>query len=157
VTLQVFIDGRRDEMRNKTSNALLAKLQREDTHAQILNQYLAQYEGDGTYGFQGTVGDPSKGMTVPKAMLGEISHKDRIGRVRERIAKKEAPKSLCFVPGYEVELLSLEDQEAYEEGWICPACLQYQGMPANQCNWNFKGDRPSDPKDWGCGHQRNIF
>ena len=156
MTFQLFIDGRPERTSNKMSNALLAKLQKEDNHAQIMDEFLKRdaMENSGTYGFQGVVGDINANLTVPKGMTGEISKAQRVQRVKDRMARREPCKPLAYVEGYEVDLLSVEDQEAYEEGWICPRCIQYQGMPAAQCNWQFKGDRPTDPKDWGCGYRR---
>lgn len=157
MTLQVFRDGRPD--RRIENNALLAKLQKEDNHAQILGQFLrdqAKYS-DGTYGHMGSVADASKGLTAPKAMLGGISQAERIARVRARMAANKPVMSLYFDEATGFELLSLEDQEAYEEGWICPECLQYQAVVANECNWRFSGERPSNPKYWGCGYRRDLY
>lgn len=155
MSLQVFRDGRPDRESNKINNHLLRKLQKEDDHAQILGDYL-KTAGDGTYGFQGSVGDASKGITVPKAMTALATRAERVARVRDRMNSGEAVKSLFYDEVTETEILAEEDAEAYEEGWICPECLQYQAIVSSTCNWRFKGERPSDPKDWGCGYRRDL-
>ena len=47
------------------SDAILAKKQKEDDHAQILNQFLADQTDDGTYGF--TIGQ-RKGLGRGRAL-----------------------------------------------------------------------------------------
>ena len=156
MTLQVFRDGRPD--RRIEDTALLKKLQRQDDYTHALQQHLERTSGDGRYGFMGVVNDPSKGFTAPKDTLGYgITRAERIARVRERMSRNEPPISLAYIPGAEVELLSVEDAEAYEEGWICPNCLQYQGVVTNECNWRFTGERPSDPRYQGCGYRRDLL
>lgn len=159
MSLQVFRDGRPDRDANKVSNQLLAKRQKEDDHAQILDQFLKSPEaGDGTYQHMGSVGaDLSRSLVAPKAMMGEISKSDRVNRVRARMAANEPVISLYYDELHNVDLLALEDSEAYEEGWICPECLQYQNIVMNECNWRFTGEAPADPKYRGCGFRRDII
>jgi hypothetical protein len=157
VSLQVFRDGRPDKEASRVNNALLAKLQRDDDHGQILEQYLKSKEsGDGSYGFMGSISDRNAGVTIPKAMSHMASRAEGVSRVRERMASGEPLKSLFFDEATETELLAEEDVEAYEEGWICPECLQYQTIPSSTCNWRFVGERPSNPDHWGCGYRRDL-
>lgn len=157
MSLQVFRDGRPDREANKVSNSLLAKLQRDDDHAQILNAFLASDTKSGSYGHQGTVSDASKGITVPKAMTAVATRAERVARVRERMNNGEPVLSLFYDEITETEILAEEDAEAYEEGWICPECLQYQAVVSSTCNWRFVGERPADPKNWGCGYRRDLL
>ena len=152
MTIQVHIDGRPDG--SKLTKQQLERLEKEEEHGAVLDDYLKGI--DGTYGFMGSIADPMAGFTAPKQMLGGTSQAERVARVRARLAAKEPCKPLAYIEGYEVDLLSVEDQEAFEEGWICPNCIQYQAVPGPVCNWQFKGERPSDPKDWGCGYRRDF-
>lgn len=156
MSLQVFRDGRPD--RRIEDNALLKKLQREDDYHNALDQHLKRNWKEGTYGYMGMVADPTKGVTVPKSAFGAgMSRAERIQRVRDRMARNEPPQSLFYDTSTDTELLYEEDAEAYEEGWICPECLQYQGVVTNECNWRFTGERPDNPKHQGCGYRRDIF
>jgi hypothetical protein len=137
------------------NNALLREKLRDEHQAHVLDAHLKTQ--DGTYGFMGSIADPSLGSTIPKAMSHTASRAEMMQRVRDRMAAGEPVKSLFFDESTETELLSEEDVDAYEEGWICPNCIQYQAVPSSTCNWRFKGERPSDPKDWGCGYRRDLF
>lgn len=154
MTLQVFRDGRPDK--GVKSHALLAKLQREDDYENALKQHIEK-TGSSTYGYMGEVG--SKGsITASRDALGTgISRAERIARVRDRMSRGECPQSLFYEPATGTDLLAVEDAEAYEEGWICPNCIQYQAIPSNKCNWRFVGERPSNPDHWGCGYDRDLF
>jgi len=154
VTLQIFRDGRPDQ--RIENNSLLRKLQREDDYKHALDEHLKKNWDKGTYGFQGIVSDPSKGFTAPKDTLGlGISKAERMQRVRDRMARNEPPLTLYYDVATGTEVLSVEDAEAYEEGWICPECIQYQGVVTNECNWRFTGERPLGVV--GCGYRRDIF
>lgn len=157
MSLQVFRDGRPDREANKVNNELLKKLQKEDDHTQIFTDFL-KTTGDGTYGFMGSVSDASRGAVAPKATLPNgITRAERVARVRERMARNLPPISLFYDELTETEILAEEDAEAYEEGWICPNCLQYQAVVSNECNWRVVGGTPADPKDRGCGYRRDII
>lgn len=156
MTLQIFRDGRPD--RRIEDNRLLAKVKREDDYKHALDEHLKKNWDKGTYGFQGVVSDPSRGLTAPKAALGiGISQAERAQRVRDRMSRNEPPLTLYYDPMTETEILSVEDAEAYEEGWICPECLQYQAVVTNECNWRFTGERPTGSKYQGCGYRRDIL
>lgn len=133
----------------------IAKGVKLEEHTEVVNRYL---EGvDGTYGFQGLL--PRGGeITVPKATMKDgISHAERIERVKERMAKGEPPLLVAYDPETETPLFAEQDKEAYEAGYICPGCFQWQGVPnAPECNW-LRPDITSnmDPRDLGCGHRNH--
>lgn len=162
MSLQVWIDGRPGNEDQRLGAKAFLEAKRTDDYTQALKQHLeseTRNGNDGTYGFQGVINPNSgKGLTAPKHMVGgHLTMAQKRERVRARMAEGIAPKSLAYIEGYETELISDEDAEAFEEGWICPSCIQWQGVVSNQCNWRFRGERPSDPKDWGCGYRRDIL
>lgn len=116
-----------------------------EEHVQVYDDYL-KTTGDGTYGYMGEFVKGTR-MTVPKAALQE----GRSERVRVRMQNGEPPLLMAYEPETGTKLFYEEDQEAYEAGWICPNCVQYQSVPnAPKCTWSRK------PED-GCGHVNNII
>lgn len=153
MSLQIFRDGRPD--RRIEDHRLLKNAQRQDDYTNALKQELERQAGMGTYGFMGHVGRGGE-VTAPRDALGEgISRAERIARVRERMARGEAPQALFFDEASGTEILAVEDAEAYEEGWICHECLQYQAIVSNECNWRIVGAHR--PPVTGCGYRRDIF
>lgn len=149
--LQIFDRGR-------PSDSTLTRVEMErgvklEEHTAVLDRFLS--ETDGTYGWQGVL--PRGGtLTVPKASIKDkISHADRVSRVRARLNRGEPPLLVTYDPATDTPIFAEEDQEAYEDGYICGGCLQYQSIPnAPECNW-LRADMGShiDPKDRGCGHR----
>jgi hypothetical protein len=86
-------------------------------------------------------------MMIPKAALDQGKDFTRVTRVKARMASGEPPIMMSYDPLTDTPLFAEEDQEAFEAGYICINCYQYQRVPnAPKCNWN---NRP----DHGCGHQ----
>lgn len=125
-----------------------------EEHTQVLDRYLA--ETDGTYGWQGVLGRGGS-MTVPKATLKDaISSRERVERVRKRLQSGNPPLLVSYDTATDTPIFAEEDQEAFEDGYICGGCLQYQNVPnAPECNWLRAGadSKNLDPKDRGCGHR----
>lgn len=119
-----------------------------EEHVSVFDDYLASGEaGDGTYGYQGNF-DKSRMLTAPKDVTGGgITAAERAARVRTRMAEGKPPLLVSIDPTTGIKIFAEEDKEAYEAGYICPNCVQYQAVPnAPSCNWLTK---PDD----GCGHQ----
>ena len=149
--LQVFKDGR--PVNAALSQKDLSDKVKLEEHTAVVDRFLSSK--DGTYGWQGAL---SRGgsLTVPKATLKESSFaKDRVARVRARLNRGEPPLLVSYDLETDTPIFSEEDQEAYEDGYICGNCLQYQNIPnAPVCNWLRVGDSSNvDPKYKGCGHR----
>lgn len=149
--LQIFDRGRRMD-----SNLSVEELERGvklEEHTAVLDRYLEST--DGTYGWQGVLARGGT-LTVPKASTKEgVSHAQRVERVRARLNRGEPPLLVSYDLATDTPIFAEEDQEAFEDGYICGGCLQYQAIPnAPECNW-LRPDTGShlDPKDRGCGHR----
>lgn len=155
MSLQIWIDGKRDG--DRMTDAERREAQRLDDYTGALQDHFRNDKSDGTYGHMGTINGGAGSITAPKAMLGGITKSERMARVMSRMAAGEPPISLFFDEATETELLAVEDAEAYEEGLICPNCLQYQNIVANECNWRIVGVARDDPKFRGCGYRRDVI
>lgn len=119
-----------------------------EEHTAILDDHLRKT--DGTYGWQGSVAGNAK-LTVPKASLDYLlSNKQRVERVRARMKEGTPPQPISYDETLDTIIFAEEDQEAFEDGYICINCYQWQAVPhAPKCNWlTAKSDDES-----GCGHQ----
>jgi hypothetical protein len=119
-----------------------------EEHVSIFDDYLKSGEaGDGTYGYMGDF-VAGRRITVPKAMAGDsLTAAQRAARVRLRMSEGKAPLLISFDPKTGVKIFAEEDKEAFEDGYICENCIQYQAVPhAPKCNWL------TNPND-GCGQQ----
>lgn len=151
MTLQVFINGRPDD--GNLTAADLARGTKLEEHTAVVDRFLS--EQDGTYGWQGVLGRGGD-MTVPKHVLAESSMSgDRVARVRARLKEGNPVMLVSYDPETDTPIFAEEDQEAYEAGFICAGCLQYQSVPnAPECNWlRQTAEGELDPKDRGCGHR----
>lgn len=117
-----------------------------------LEEHVSVYEdfldttGDGTYGYMGEFVN-GKTFTAPKA----AQQQGLSDRVRVRMQNGEPPILLAYDPDTGTKVFYEEDQEAYEAGYICANCIQYQAVPnAPKCTWLRKSDD-------GCGHVNNII
>ena len=120
-----------------------------EEHVSIYDDFLASgVAGDGTYGFQGAMVN-GRMKVAPKDTTGSgITKAQRIERVRARMKEGTPPLLVSYDPESGTKIFAEEDREAYEDGYICENCMQYQAVPfAPSCNWLRK------PED-GCGHQR---
>lgn len=137
-------DGRGLTLGSKLSADDLAKGVKLEEHVSIFEDFLAT-AGDGTYGYQGDYAGNSA-LTVPKAVVGANTGAERAARVRHRMAEGHAPLLVSLDPKTGIKIFAEEDKEAYEAGYICENCVQYQAVPsAPACNWL------RNPND-GCGH-----
>ena len=145
----LFFDNTRDG-HGLTLNSKLDPLELKrgiklEEHVSTYDDYL-KTTGDGTYGYMGEFA-PGRGYTAPKA----AQDPNMWHRVRLRMNEGLAPQLMAFHPETGTKIFYEEDQEAFEAGWICPNCVQYQAVPnAPKCNWNRK---PDD----GCGHTNDII
>lgn len=116
-----------------------------EEHVSIYDDYLnSGVAGDGTYGYQGNFAK-SRMLTAPKAVTGGIAMAERVARVRARMENGNPPLMVSYDPETGIKIFAEEDKEAYEAGYICENCIQYQAVPsAPKCNWLTN---PSD----GCG------
>lgn len=150
----VFDKGR--PIDSKLSEDELQRSLKLEEHAHVLDRYMAEIPNDGTYGWQGTLGRNGS-ITVPKASLkDQISAAERASRVRERINRREPPILISYDLATDTPIFAEEDMEAYEDGYICPGCLQYQSVPnPPTCTWlrNEALDGHVDERDRGCGHR----
>lgn len=148
----LLFDGGRP-MDAKLSAAELERGIKLEEHTAVLDRFLA--ETDGQYGWQGALGRGGN-MTVSKASLGEgLSKAERMERVKKRMNRGEPPILVSYDLATDTPLFDEADKEAYEDGYICGGCLQYQAVPnAPECNW-LRANNGShlDPKDRGCGHR----
>lgn len=118
-----------------------------EEHVSIYDDYLKNEAGDGTYGWQGQW--TGQKMTVPAAVKAEgvMSGAQRAARVRQRMQDGLAPLLVSMDPKTGLKIFAEEDKDAFDAGYICERCIQYQAVPgAPICNWARK---PDD----GCGHQ----
>lgn len=125
-----------------------------EEHTAVLDRFLS--ETDGTYGWQGAISNGGT-VTVPKAALaGNLSAAERVARVRNRLDRGEPPILVTYDLDTDTPIFEEEDQEAYEDGYICGGCLQYQQVPnAPMCNWLRDGGQSASipEQDRGCGHR----
>lgn len=117
----------------------LAKSVKLEEHVQILDDYLATQQGD--YGWMG-----ADSQTVPKAAFdGMTGRAERAARVRARMAKGEPPLMISYDTLTQSPMFAEEDKEAFDAGYICENCYQYQAVPnTGKCNWYTRPDA-------GCG------
>lgn len=141
-------DGNQTLLNSKMTPEDLKRGIKLEEHVSVYEDYLNSGEaGDGTYGWMGTwTGQGS--MTIPKDTRGGgITKAQMITRVNDRMRQGLAPLLVSMSPDGKIKIFAEEDQDAYEHGYICGNCIQYQAVPnAPQCNW---ANNPSD----GCGHQ----
>lgn len=147
----LFFDRYKDGTQKSMNSALsMDEMQRGielEKHVSIFEDYLnSGAAGDGTYGYQGDYAG-EKRLTAPKAMTGDLSHSAMVARVRARMDQGLAPLLVSMDPKTGVKIFAEEDKDAFQHGYICENCVQYQAVPnAPKCNWMRK---PDD----GCGFQ----
>lgn len=135
-----FKDGHGLTLNSKLSPEDLKKGIKLEEHVSVYEDFL-KTTGDGTYGYMGEFAS-GHGFTAPKAR----AQAEQAARVRARMQAGEPPLLLGIDPKTGMKAFYDEDQDAFEQGWICSNCVQYQAVPnAPQCNWMNK---PDD----GCGH-----
>lgn len=112
-----------------------------EEHVSILEDHLAGQ--DGTYGWMG-----ENATTVPKAAFDGMTHTgDRVARVRARMNEGGPPLMISYDTATDTPMFAEEDKEAFDLGYICQRCYQYQGVPGPKCNWR------NNPDNHGCGHR----
>lgn len=120
-----------------------------EEHVQVYEDFL-KTTGDGTYGYMGEFKQGQR-FTAPKAALMDGKSAEAAARVRARMNAGEPPRLMAIDPDTGVKIFYEEDQEAFEMGYICPNCIQYQAVPnAPKCNWLTKSND-------GCGHSNDII
>lgn len=140
-------DGNQTLLNSKMSPDDLKRSIKLEEHVSIYEDFLASGEaGDGTYGYRGEW--TGGGMTMAKDTLGGgISEAARVARVNARMNNGEPPLLVSIDPKTGIKIFAEEDKDAFEHGYICENCVQYQAVPnAPQCNW---ANNPTD----GCGFQ----
>lgn len=144
----LFFDRYKDGKQKTLESALtMDEMQRGvelEEHVSIYTDFM-KTAGDGTYGYQGNF-DQSRMLTAPKAMTGALGPDAMIARVRARMNNGQPPLLLSYDPETGIKIFAEEDKAAFDAGYICENCIQYQAVPsAPKCNWMNK---PDD----GCGY-----
>ena len=114
-----------------------------EEHVSIYEDFLKNTDGD--YGYQGQGFLNGRKKYVPKNMYA--NNAQAVERVRLRMKNGHPPLLISYDPDTGIKIFAEEDKEAYEHGYICENCIQYQAVPnAPTCNWL------TNPTD-GCGHR----
>lgn len=138
--------GEKVTMEGKLSPEDLQKGLKLEEHVSVYEDFMKGLDDEGgTYQFRGMY---KPGMIVPRASTGQaLTAAERVQRVRKRLEQGGRPLLLSIDPKDGTKIFHEEDREAFEDGYICENCVQFQSVPfAPSCTWLSA--------EGGCGFNR---